>query len=103
MNGGRRIEKILLFGSALTGARDGTVGDLDVVVTIKQRILPENQLETLEEAEKASKPKSSNFIDSLCWPDTQLRRRLAKLSRYLSFHPESERLKGKKLMQLVGQ
>jgi predicted nucleotidyltransferase len=86
----RRVKTILLFGSLLTGNQGGSIGDIDVVVEIAHRDLTEDVRKQLEKAEKLSKPAGLNFIDSLYWPEILIRRRLAKVSRYLSFHPASD-------------
>jgi hypothetical protein len=89
-----RVKQIVLFGSLLTGAPEDTVGDIDVVVTLQRRLLPRIQLEALEENEQADAPDSVHYRESALhwWPQTRLRRRLARLSPYLSFHPDSDLL-----------
>jgi predicted nucleotidyltransferase len=84
------LKTILLFGSLLTGGRDGSIGDIDVVVEIGRRDLTESVRKVLEKAEEMSKPAGSNLSDSLHWPEILIRRHLAKISRYLSFHPASD-------------
>jgi hypothetical protein len=74
----------------LTGSRDGSIGDIDVVVEIGRRDLAETARKVLEKAEKQSKPAGLNLSDSLHWPEILVRRRLAKVSRYLSVHPSSD-------------
>jgi predicted nucleotidyltransferase len=86
----RRVKTILLFGSLLIENQDGSIGDIDVVVEIGHRDVTENVRKALEKAEQLSKPAGLNFIDSLYWPEILIRRRLAKISRYLSFHPASD-------------
>jgi predicted nucleotidyltransferase len=86
----RRVKTVLLFGSLLTGSQDGSIGDIDVVVEIGRRDLTERARKVLEKAEKLSKPAGLNLSDSLHWPEILVRRRLAKVSRYLSFHPGSD-------------
>ena len=86
----RRIKTILLFGSLLTGSQEGSIGDIDVVVEIGRRNLSESVRKVLERAEKLSKPAGLDFSGSLHWPEILVRRRLAKVSRYLSFHPASD-------------
>jgi predicted nucleotidyltransferase len=89
-----RIKQIVLFGSLLTGVPEDTVGDIDVVVTIQRRMLPEAQLHALEEKAHADAPDSVRYRESalLWWPETRLRRRLARISPYLSFHPDGDLL-----------
>ncbi len=86
----RRVKNILLFGSLLTGSRDGSIGDIDVVLEIGRRDLTDSARRVLEKAEKLFKPGGLNLSDSLHWPEILIRRRLAKVSRYLSFHPKSD-------------
>jgi predicted nucleotidyltransferase len=86
----RRIKTILLFGSLLTGSQDGSIGDIDVVVEIGRRELSESVRKVLEKAEKLSEPAGLNLSDSLHWPEILVQRCLAKVSRYLSFHPASD-------------
>lgn len=86
----RCIEQILLFGSLLTGIPNTSIGDIDVVIEVKRRALAGSELKAREDEEKKSMPQGLNLIDSLHWCDIQLRRRLAKVSKYLSFHPESD-------------
>jgi hypothetical protein len=89
-----RIKQIVLFGSLLTGAPEDTVGDIDVVMTIQRRGLPAAQLLALEDKEQADAPDSVRYRESalLWWPETRLRRRLARISPYLSFHPDGDLL-----------
>lgn len=89
-----RIKQIVLFGSLLTGAPEDTVGDIDVVMTIQRRVLPATQLLALEEKEQADAPDSVRYRESvlLWWPETRVRRRLARVSPYLSFHPHGDLL-----------
>ena len=86
----RRVKTILLFGSLLTGSQDGSIGDIDVVVEIGRRDLTESARKALEKVEKLSKPAGLNLSDSLHWPEILIRRSLARVSRYLSFHPVSD-------------
>ncbi len=86
----RRVCRVLLFGSLLSNSDKDTIGDVDVVVHIERRALPEEALIELENAEKAPKRTQHNFIDSLCWPETRVRQRLGRVSRYISLHPESD-------------
>ncbi len=83
-----RIKQVVLFGSLLTGAPEDMVGDVDVVVTIQRRALPQAQLQVLEKKEHADAPASLRHreLGLLGWPETRLRRRL-RISPYLSFHP----------------
>src|SRR5690242_19291650 len=46
-----RIAEILLFGSVLTGADDDDAGDIDLVVKVARRQLPETELKRLQQAE----------------------------------------------------
>jgi predicted nucleotidyltransferase len=89
-----RIKQIVLFGSLLTGVPEDTVGDIDVVVTIQRRMLPAGELLALENKEQADAPDSVRYRESalLWWPQTRLRRRLARISSYLSFHPDGDLL-----------
>jgi len=89
-----RIKQIVLFGSLLTSPPEDTVGDIDVVITIQRRILPAAQLLALEEKEQADAPDSVRYRESafLWWPETRLRRRLVRVSPYLSFHPHGDLL-----------
>lgn len=86
----RRVKSIRVFGSVLTGQETGTVGDVDVVVDVGRRELPKPILAAIERAENADKPRSLSFVESLCWLSRRVDRRLAAVSRYLSFHPESD-------------
>jgi predicted nucleotidyltransferase len=90
--GSRRVTRIVLFGSLLTGASDDTVGDIDVVVIVRRRQIPTERLRELEAQERATAPESfrRKRFDLLGWPEIQLRRRLAKVSPYLSFHQEQD-------------
>lgn len=86
----RRLTRILLFGSLLTATAEDTVGDIDVVIHHDRRNLPEAEWHALEEHERAEAPDNvrANFSSLLYWPDARLKRRLAKISPYLSIHQE---------------
>jgi len=90
----RRIASIRLFGSMLTAAQDDEVGDIDVVVEIRRRPLEAEHLERLERQEKRDMPGYMSLAAALLWPERRIRRRLARLSRRVRFHPveDSERL-----------
>jgi hypothetical protein len=82
-----RVRHIVLFGSALTASPGASVGDIDLVVQLGRRVLDPGALDALCSRERAEKPA---HIDKLYWPETRIRRDLARVSRYLSFHAECD-------------
>lgn len=85
-----RIAEILLFGSVLTGADDDDAGDIDLVVKVARRQLPETELKRLQQAEKAQMPPSLDFFQRQFRVENQLLRRIKKVSRRIGLHPESD-------------
>jgi hypothetical protein len=85
----RRVVSIRLFGSVLTAA-EGDVGDVDVVVDVRRRNLPESDLKQLEQEESRDRPAGLGFLADLYWPEQRIKRRLASVSRWLSFHQASD-------------
>lgn len=86
----RRVRSVLLFGSLISAGEGDTIGDIDVVVYVERRAVNEGVLDALEKQEVAAKDPDMDYVKSLYWPETRLRQRLAKVSRYLSFHRESD-------------
>lgn len=86
----RRVERILVFGSLLAPAPDGTIGDVDVVVNLQRRVVTADVLQALEAAENATRPEGTRGLAWYHWPDVRIFRRLAALSRYISLHQEGD-------------
>lgn len=85
----RRIVSIVLFGSVLTAPEDGDCGDIDLVVSVRRRKLPKDNLETLEAEEEQRAPAGS-------WPiwnnqrERELLRAIRKISHRIALHSESD-------------
>jgi hypothetical protein len=86
----RRVVSIRLFGSLLTAAEGDDIGDVDVVADIRRRNLPKSDLKQLEQEENRDRPQSLSFLARLYWPEQRIKRRLATVSRWLSFHQASD-------------
>jgi len=86
----RRVASIRIFGSVLTASEGEDVGDVDVVVDVQRRKLDKSDLERLEKEERRDMPPSLGFIAELYWPEQRIKRRLARVSRWLSFHGASD-------------
>lgn len=86
----RRVTSIRIFGSVLTARESEDVGDVDVVVDVRRRNLAKPDLEGLEREEKRDMPQSLSFIAELYWPERRIKRHLARVSRWLSFHEASD-------------
>ncbi|MEN3747961.1 hypothetical protein TPR58_12360 [Sphingomonas sp. HF-S3] len=84
-----RIAEILLFGSVLTGA-DDDAGDIDLVVKVARRQLPKAELRRLQEAEKAQMPSWLDFFQRQFRVESELLRRIKKVSGRIGLHPESD-------------
>ena len=85
----RRIESIILFGSVLTAREDGDAGDIDLVVSVRRRMLPKHDLETLEAAEEQRAPAGRWSM----WNnqrELELLRAIKKVSHRIAIHAGSD-------------
>lgn len=86
----RRISKIHLFGSVLTGNDDDDAGDIDLVVHVERRPLPKSELAALEEAESSTWPRSLRFEESFGRARHDILREIKKLSSKISLHADHD-------------
>jgi hypothetical protein len=82
-----RVRRIVLFGSVLSASPGASVGDIDVVVQLAPRALDRTALDALRQQECGTKPA---HIEEVYWPETRVRRDLARVSRYVSSHRETD-------------
>jgi hypothetical protein len=84
----RRIVALKLFGSVLTGPDDGDAGDIDLVVQIDRRGLPEKDLRQVEAVESARAPEG--VFARYFHHRTEIRRAIKKVSHRISIHDQSD-------------
>ncbi len=89
-NASHRITAIFLFGSLLTGNDDGDAGDIDLVVRVSRRKLPEEQLTRLIEAERKIMPPHLDFFQRLHRQVHDLERAIKQVSSKISLHDFSD-------------
>lgn len=100
-----RVTAIYLFGSMVTGTEDGTVGDVDVVVSNEWRRLPKTDLAAIEKAEGIDKARG---LSRFFWGSDRIKAQLRRTSRYVTLHDSADlRLPGNVFRQIyafdVGQ
>ena len=77
----RRIVRIILFGSVLTGRDDEDAGDIDLVIEVERRRLDRSALDVLEKAEAKGWPSSLSFVDRFGRVRADMLRELKRLSQ----------------------
>jgi predicted nucleotidyltransferase len=85
-----RIGEIFLFGSILTGEDDGDAGDIDLVVHVHRRRLPDDRLNALIAAEEQKMPRHLDFYHRLNRQAEDLQRAIKKVSSKISLHGFSD-------------
>lgn len=86
----RRIKSIWLFGSVLTGKPEDFAGDIDLVVNISRRPLPEPEIEALEAVEMSRAPQRAQMGWFRDFRETELLRQIKKVSHRISIHSSSD-------------
>jgi len=91
-----RVKKVVLFGSYLGGGRE-RMNDIDLAVELgakhrkeAQRALEERRREEAWEGGR----NFSNFVEVLCWPETEVLKFLKCRSRAISLHRTSDGILG---------
>jgi hypothetical protein len=79
-----RIERLILFGSTLTGCAGDTVGDIDIVVELERRPLPEPERKKVFDDMVEAGP--GGFFTAISWPNNAPLKRIKKVSRLISLH-----------------
>lgn len=83
-----KVEKVILFGSFLTLKE--SVNDVDLAIKLLPKIGNHEEFQKLSRQrirEAYEKGRTfSNFLDELCWPQTEVRLYLKSRSRILSLH-----------------
>jgi len=85
-----RIAEIILFGSILTGQDHEDAGDVDLVVHVVRRKLPEKALNAQIETEERAMPQSLDFFQRLNRQENDLKRAIKKVSNKISLHGFSD-------------
>jgi len=83
------VRRLVLFGSLLTAAVDGKVGDVDLVYELDQRELDKDKSQALRHAEVETAPPGHGGISIHFWPGDRVRKRL-KVGRSVSLHENSD-------------
>lgn len=86
----RRIVRIILFGSVLTGHDNEDAGDIDLVIEVERRRLDQAVFEALEKAEAKGWPSSLSFVDRFGRVRADMLRELKRLSPRISLHVDHD-------------
>lgn len=82
------VEQISAFGSYIGEGPD--LGDIDVAIAIELRPTHKGRIVEANRARAKASGKRLSFIETICYGQTEVRRRLKQVSRHLSIHDISE-------------